>query len=126
MKARNGKHNKYVCTFFIGKDDDMVRIDAHKLKVKYNKDFHGGEKYATIVKEVLEKKHNVILDFTGEKECSQGYNSLWQHLNRHGLKNDIRIAMRNDDSCGVYRLVISFQVRRRDLLFQNDDACERC
>lgn len=103
----------------------MKPINANTLKRTYDKAYHGTEKYAKMIEEVRGKlTNNIILDFDSKKSCSQGYNTMYQHMKRNGITG-VFIAMRNDDYCQVYRLVISHDRKRRDLLERPDDACRK-
>lgn len=101
----------------------MLRVDSKLLYEKCDSDYRKTKRYVTIINKVVEEQANVVLDFDSPEECNQGYNSIWQHLNRHNMKKYIRIAMRNDNISDVYRLVLSYGKKRKDLLVQSDDAC---
>lgn len=103
----------------------MQPIKADTLKRKYDRDFHGLEKYAKMIKELLDgTRECIILDFNSKKELNRGYNSIYQHRKRNGITG-LYIAQRQDDYCKVYRLVISKNRKRRDLLERSDDACRK-
>lgn len=103
----------------------MKPIKADTLERRYCKAFHGVEKYGRIIEEVRNgNREYVILDFGNEVELNRGYNSIYQFRKRHGIK-DLYVATRTDHYCQVYRLVLSRNRKRRDLLERSDDACRK-
>ena len=103
----------------------MQPIKADTLKRKYDRDFHGLEKYARMVEEVFDgTREYVILDFNSKKELDRGYNSIYQHRKRNSITG-LYVAQRQDNYCQVYRLVLSKGKKRRDLLERSDDACRK-
>lgn len=103
----------------------MTPIKASTLERKYDRDFHGTEKYGRMIEEVRSGKRNyIILDFGSKKDLDRGYNSIYQYRKRHGIKG-LFTATRQDDYCQVYRLVLSRDRKRRDLLERSDDACRK-
>lgn len=103
----------------------MTPIKANTLERKYDRAFHGTEKYGRMIEEVRSGKRNyIILDFSSEKELDKGYNSIYQYRKRHGI-TELYVATRQDGYCNVYRLVLSRERKRRDLLERSDDACRK-
>ena len=103
----------------------MIPIKANTLERKYDRAFHGTEKYGRMIEEVRSGKRNyIILDFSSKKDLDRGYNSIYQYKKRHSITG-LFTATRQDDYCQVYRLVLSRDRKRRDLLERSDDACRK-
>lgn len=93
----------------------MEMIKEKRLSYEHNYKNTARQKYANILEDVYnQQRNNVLIDFPSQKKMEQGYNSMIKQCNRKGYKLYFACKSKNYD--GTYRIVISYDRKRKDLL----------